>query len=336
MLSLLSYLYGKVIDLRNFAYDRGIFESRSLRARTISIGNITTGGTGKTPLTAYVAKLLLDRGEKVCILTRGYGRDDQKQRVLVSDGESILETDPKKAGDEPVELANKLEGRVVIIADADRVTAAEWAKRKFGVTAFVLDDGFQHRRAKRDVDIVCVDATDPFGAGKMLPAGRLREGISSLARAAAIVITRAELVAEQALSDLKSELARIAPEAALFECRSCVTQLTPIAALAERRELSQGEKAFAFCGVGNPESFFSLLRSEGFVVAGTHAFADHYTYSQKDITFITGKAQAHEASVLLTTHKDAVKLRELELVMPCYIIGMDVEVSDSDGFSRLL
>ena len=153
MLRAAGWLFGKIADIRNSLYDRDIFKSYSLGARTISIGNITTGGTGKTPLVAYVAKILAEAGEKVCILTRGYGRDSAG-RVLVSDGEKVL-VDARTGGDEPVELARKLIGRAIVVADADRVAAAKWAKEKFGITAFVLDDAFQHRRARRDLDILC-------------------------------------------------------------------------------------------------------------------------------------------------------------------------------------
>ena len=140
MLTPFSWLYGKIADTRNALYDRGVFVSHSLGARTISVGNITAGGTGKTPLVAHVAKILAERGENVCILTRGYGRENPSERVLVSDGLNIL-ADAKQGGDEPVELAVKLLGKAVVVADANRASAANWAKDKFGITAFVLDDG---------------------------------------------------------------------------------------------------------------------------------------------------------------------------------------------------
>ena len=193
MLKLLGKIYGLGADLRNSLYDRGILKTHSLGARTISIGNITTGGTGKTPLVAHVASILSVNGEKVCILTRGYGRDNPGDRVLVSDGTNIL-VDARTGGDEPVELGRKLLGKAIVVADADRVSAARWAKEEFGITAFVLDDGFQHRRVKRDLDIVCIDATNPFGRGMMLPAGALREPLENLSRADAIVLTRANQV----------------------------------------------------------------------------------------------------------------------------------------------
>ncbi len=207
------------------------FSRRSISgARTISIGNITTGGTGKTPLVAYIANLLAERGEKVCILTRGYGRKTPSKRVLVSDGLRMLAT-PEESGDEPFELAQNLFGKAIVIADADRVAAAEWAKRKFGITVFVLDDGFQHRRAVRDVDIVCIDATNPFGGGRMLPAGRLREPLINLRRADAIVITRANLVDD--ISDLKSEISNFNSDAPVFSSITTITDIVDLPLVSE-------------------------------------------------------------------------------------------------------
>ena len=150
MRKLAGKLYGRVADLRNSMYDRGTLKSYDLGARTISIGNITMGGTGKTPLVAYVAELLADNGEKVCVLTRGYGRRNENERVLVSDGNAAL-VDAETGGDEPVELAQKLLGKAVVVADADRVATARWANEEFEITSFVLDDGFQHRHEEGDV-----------------------------------------------------------------------------------------------------------------------------------------------------------------------------------------
>lgn len=335
MLSLLSYLYGKLTDLRNVLYDRGVFEVHDLGARTISVGNITTGGTGKTPLVAYIAELLLERGEKVGILTRGYGRDDAGTRVLVSDGKQLCENDARKCGDESLELAQKLEARAVIIADADRAASAEWARRKFGVTAFLLDDAFQHRKAARNVDIVCVDATDPFGKRAMLPKGRLREHAANLARADAIVITRPDLVAEQALAELRSEVASYAPNATVFECRTKLAGLRPIGPTLDGAE-SKDEKLFAFCGLGNPESFFAMLRSEGLALAGTHAFPDHHRYSQRELHTLSGEALALGATALVTTRKDAVKVNELDLGMPCYSASMEIVIDDPERFGSMI
>lgn len=315
MLRAAGWLYGRIADIRNSLYERGVFKSHSLGARTISIGNITMGGTGKTPLVAHVAEILADAGEKVCILTRGYGRTSSG-RVLVSAGERVL-VDARTGGDEPVELARKLIGKAIVIADADRVAAAKWASSKFPITIFILDDGFQHRRAKRDVDIVCVDAMTS------LESVLLREPIANLRRADAIVITRSNLVPD--VSETSERIARLAPTASIFLSKSVLDE-----------NLETGQPAFAFCGLGNPESFFELLRRSGFALKGTATFRDHHVYSQRDATDLGERARAAGATVLLTTAKDAVKLESLDFGIGCEVAGMRIEIDDEVRFRNLV
>ena len=337
ILSPLAWLYGRVADLRNTLYDKGVFETRDLGARTISIGNITAGGTGKTPLVAYVAEILAARGEKVCILTRGYGRENQGQRVLVSDTEQVL-ADPSTAGDEPFELANKLLGKAIVIADADRVAAAEWAKRKFGITAFVLDDGFQHRKAKRDVDIVCIDATNPFGGGEMLPLGRLREPLANLSRTDIVVITRSNLV--EKIEDLRTEISDLAPASYVFAAETRISQIIALQEFHAKTHGSQSEaisqRAFAFCGLGNPENFFEQLKQGGIKVVATEVFRDHHVYTRQDIARIESLANESGAEILLTTAKDAVKLAGLTFTLPCFVVEIELVIDGVEGFAEMI
>jgi tetraacyldisaccharide 4'-kinase len=340
-LSPLGWIYGLVQNTRNFLYDRGIFKSYPLGSRTISIGNLTTGGTGKTPLVAYIARLLADNGEKVCVLTRGYGRRNASRRVLVSDSHEVL-VDAGIGGDEPVELAQKLIGKAVVIADRDRVSAAKWARREFEATVFLLDDGFQHRCAARDLDIVCVDATNPFGNDEILPAGILREGPQNLRRAGIVVITRANLVIE--ISDLKSQISEFAPGSKILTAtnkiigiaRNCGTGGQYKNGTPKQKIPSKESRAFAFCGLGNPLSFFRQLEVDGFNIGGRKMFPDHYYYSQGDVSSVEKEATAAGAEILITTAKDAVRLSHLEFSMGCYVAEVEMQIDNEAGFREII
>lgn len=309
-------------------YDRGSFRAHSLGARAISVGNITTGGTGKTPIVALVAELLAAAGETPCILTRGYGRRDEGKRVLVSDGQAVL-VDAVTGGDEPVELAHKLLHKAAVVADPDRVAAAAWALKELAATAFVLDDAFQHRRAARDVDIVCMDATDPFGGEALLPAGRLREPLEGLKRANAVIITRSDLADT---SETRKRIRELAPLAKVFTARSRIANFTRIDGLDAARPLN----AFAFCGLGNPCQFERQLVSEGLDVKGIRAFRDHHRYRQSDINEIEIVAREAGAEYLVTTGKDAVKLDGMQFSIPCLVARAEIEIDDSESFRRLI
>lgn len=334
MLSILGKIYGAVIDVRNAFYDRGVFKTHDLGPRTISVGNLTTGGTGKTPVVAAIAHLLAANGEKVCILTRGYGRKSETERVLVSDGKQVL-VDAATGGDEPVELAQKLLGKAIIVADADRVAAAKWAKENYAVTAFILDDGFQHRRAKRDVDIVCIDATDPCGNGKILPAGRLRESFSGLKRADALIITRPEHAED--VEAIEERLRKRNPNAIVLRG---VNRIAGVFDLTKANNIGldgiRNDKIFAFCGLGNPEAFFQMLRDHGLDIRGTHAFADHHSYNQSDAKTLSSQAKELAATVLVTTAKDAVKLTKTSFELRCYVVEIETVVVPDVAFRHLI
>jgi tetraacyldisaccharide 4'-kinase len=341
ILSPAGWLYGRIADLRNLLFDKGVFKSYPLGARTISVGNITAGGTGKTPLVAYIAELLAANGEKVCILTRGYGRENPRRRVLISDFEQVI-ADAKIGGDEPVELAGKLLGKAIVVAGADRVAAAKWALENFAITAFVLDDAFQHRRAKRDLDIVCVDATNSFGNGQILPAGTLREPISNLSRANMIVITRVNLTED--ISNLRSDISTRAPKTHTFEASNTIANLITLADFRARSQRMQREdrneersrKFLAFCGLGNPSSFFRQLAADGFDLVVKKPFPDHHYYSQEEIRKLENLGRSAAAGALLTTAKDAVKLEGIEFTMPCFVAETELELNYPEGFHRLV
>lgn len=332
MLKVLAYLYGKIIGLRNTLYDKGVFDTFDLGARTISVGNITTGGTGKTPLVAYIAEVLATRGEKVCILTRGYGRANVKQRVLVSDGEKVL-ADAREGGDEPVELAQKFIGKAIVIADRDRVAAAEWALRKFGVTVFVLDDGFQHRKARRDLDIVCIDATNPLG-DRLLPAGHLREPTENLNRADVIVIMRGQEDMDYRL--LWQDLKHLAPNAGIIEARRTIKRIVTLDDHKNTVEPQQLPTLFAFSGLAQPTNFMALLHHLGLTIAGSADLGDHHRYDQRDIDDVQTQARKVGAEGLITTSKDAVKLRQLAFEIPCYVLEMELRFDEAERFVRLI
>lgn len=339
-----SRLHEAILRKRVELYKSGAFRSFSLGAFAVGVGNLTVGGTGKTPLVAVCAEILSAQGEKVCVISRGYKRENPKKRILVSDGARIF-ADARQAGDEPRELAEKLFGKsVVVIADADRVSAAKWARARFGATAFVLDDAYQHLRARRDFNILVIDAANPFGNRRLLPFGILREPLQNLNRADAVVVTRANL--GKNVADLKAEIRKYNHACPIFVTSNEISRLTEIAEfgarsanVAENAKIDVSNlkrKYLAFCGLGNPNNFFAQLRGENFDLVSTETFRDHYFYRQADVLKIERKARETGADALLTTPKDAVKLKDLKFELPCFVAESTMIFEDANGFSRLL
>ena len=316
----LSVLYGAVTRTRLSLYRRGTFHSTRLDRPVISVGNITTGGTGKTPLVEWVARTIAGAGKKVCILTRGYGRENPDRQVVVSDGTNVL-ANPSEAGDEPFLLATNLAGVAAVISNADRIEAAKGAIKHLGTDCFVLDDGFQHLRLERDLNIVTIDATNPWGGGHLLPYGRLREPLSGLSRADCIVITRADQANN--LDALRDEIRRLTENAPLFQSTMRIKNLpetipTPVA---------------AFCGVGNPQSFFNLIPHE---IVLQKTFPDHHRYSQTDVDSLIEAATRAGAESLITTAKDAVKLKSLLFSLPCFVLEIEPRIENEAELARLV
>lgn len=353
LLAPLSKIYEALMRARAALYRREIFKVERLTgAIVISIGNLTTGGTGKTPLVALIARLaakemrVLDNAKlqddsiasRICILTRGYGRSDPRRRVVVSDGNQIF-ADAAMGGDEPRELAERLLTIAAVISDRDRADAARWAQANLGSQVFLLDDGFQHLRLARELDIVTVDATRLFSHAHLLPRGHLRESVAAIRRADLIVITRVEQVAEEATNKLRQDIQNLSKEVPVLLCRTQITNALPL----DTRHATPLDSppaphtnALAFGALGNPESFFSLLRQNGYELNRTIALTDHHTYSQDDAARIERAARECGAQVIVTTAKDAVKLREMRWTLAVYVIEIDAVVDEEEILRRAI
>jgi tetraacyldisaccharide 4'-kinase len=322
----LSVLYGAVTRTRLSLYRRGTFHSTRLDRPVISVGNITAGGTGKTPLVEWVSRVLAAAGKKVCILTRGYGRDNPDRMIVVSDGQTVF-SNPSEAGDEPFLLATNLLGQAAVISSADRVAAGNEAIKHLNSDCFVLDDGFQHLRLERDLNLLTIDATNPWGSGHLLPYGRLREPLSGLSRADCIVITRTDQVKN--LDALHGEIRTFAPGVPIFRSRMNISQIVSLDGSAE----ALIPPVAAFCAIGNPRSFFDAVTHE---VVLQKAFTDHHRYSQSDIDSLIDAARRAGANSLITTEKDAVKLRSLSFQLPCYVQKIEPSIENADELIRLI
>ncbi|MFN2531438.1 MAG: tetraacyldisaccharide 4'-kinase [Pyrinomonadaceae bacterium] len=327
----LSSLYGVITRARLSLYRKGAFRSFKLQRPVISVGNITTGGTGKTPLVGWIAKRLAASGKRTCILTRGYGRRNPNSRVLVSDFDTVFAS-AADAGDEPYMLACQLEGIAAVISDSDRFSAAIEATNHLNPDCFLLDDGFQHLRLARDLDIVTIDATNPWGGGKLLPAGRLRENKAGLSRVDCVVVTRSDQAPD--VTTLRSEIEQLTNNRSLF-----LSRMVPrgVHALHNSPNMSLPLKnVAAFCAVGNPQSFYSHLETTGCDVVLRRTFRDHHAYSQEDIDHLQIKAKQARAELLITTAKDAVKIAGLSFSLPCYVLDFQIEIENEDRFFEVI
>src|SRR5256714_2368802 len=314
----LGLLYGALVRTRLGLYRSGFLKTQTVGAPVISVGNITAGGTGKTPLVEWAARALAREGRRACVLTRGYGRADEGRRVVASDGGRVL-ADVEECGDEPRLLAESLLGEASVVCDRDRVAAALWARENLRAEVFVLDDGFQHLRIGRDLDIVAVDASEPWGGGHMLPRGRQPEPPAGLARADGVVITRADMAED--LEGLRAEVLRLTGgRAAVVASRLRTRGLRPLdsppVSKVDLEKPAVPQPVGAFCAVGNPRAFFAHLRADGFELAHTRSFPDHHVFTRSDVDSVAREAERNGARALLTTAKDAVKLGGFRLSLP--------------------
>jgi len=310
LLGALSVPYAGLMRLRRWAYRHRLLGSRSAQVPVISIGNVTTGGTGKTPMVAWVVQRLKRAGRDPAILIRGY-----KAAGGVADEAEMLF---KQTG-------------VPVVVNPDRVSAAA-AAVEAGVDCLVLDDGFQHRRLRRDLDVVLIDATNPFGFGRVLPRGLLREPASALRDADAIVITRCDLIAPADLARLRDRLVRLAPAASMHLAGHVVTTVIAPGGQRAPGTVLAGKRVGAFCGLGNPEAFFATLAQAGAEVAATVAFDDHAAYDAAALGRIAAAAGGCE--ILVTTAKDRVKIAD-PAVLPAPLWTVQVAIGLTEGADAL-
>jgi tetraacyldisaccharide 4'-kinase len=336
----LGVAYGAAGRVRRALYRAGVLRVERVAAPVVSVGNITAGGTGKTPLVEWLARAAARDGRRVCILTRGYGRADAGKRVVVSDGERIM-AEALEGGDEPRLLAENLRKEsVAVVCDANRAAAARWAVEHLRSDAFILDDGFQHLRIARDLNILTLDASDPWGGMQLLPRGRLREPLCELKRADLIVITRAELAVD--VEDLRMRAEHLSGGRPVLIARTAtlgIKLLTTAQSEARERTLeieSIPRPLAAFCAIGNSLAFFAHARREGLDINHTRPFADHHVYTQSDIDACVREAVRHGARALLTTAKDAVKLRALNFALPCYVLEIALKFDDEQSMRAIL
>ena len=318
-------LYRAAVALRNRRYDRP-GQAVHPGIPVISVGNLTVGGTGKTPLTAWIAERLLEEGRRPAIVSRGYGGTSGRGPCIVSRGTGPL-VSAEVAGDEPVLLARRLPG-VLVVVGSDRVGGAS-AARAAGADVLVLDDGFQHRRLARDLDLVLLDARDPFGGNRLLPSGPLREPIQSLRRAGAVVLTRCR--AGESFAFLQRVIRRHAGDVPVLHAGHRTAGLWDAAGTSR----ATPARAVAFCGIGGPDDFFADLAALGIEVAATRAFPDHHRYRETDLAAIAALAAA-QGAVPVTTEKDLARLSEPQRLQGLLALRIEAEPHEPERLLSLL
>jgi len=282
--------------MKNFCYDKKIIKPKKVNAYVISVGNMTTGGVGKTPVVSEIAKYLIECKQKVAIVSRGYGgRLDNSNVNLISDGNAIY-FDATQAGDEPFWLAENTP-HCYVFTCKNRYMASKYAVEKFGVDVIILDDGFQHRKLHRDLDIVLMDSVKGFGNECLLPAGPLREGAEALER-----IDKFVVVSKSVKHETAEKVAKIMQERLQIPTSVCYTEPDYVYNIKTGQRLMEGLEVTAMCAIGQPQQFYDFLTS--YTVTDFKTFDDHHQYTPTDIVDITGS--------IITTEKDAVKLAKFD------------------------
>ncbi|HEX4794795.1 MAG TPA: tetraacyldisaccharide 4'-kinase [Humisphaera sp.] len=318
LLSGVEPFYSGATTFRNFLFERGIRRSADLGRPVISIGNITTGGTGKTPMVRWLAAKLRDDGHRVAVLSRGY----KSAAGQLGDEQIMLDRQLNSPGSAPIHFA----------AHPSRQHAAADVLSKHPQTnVFILDDGFQHRAARRDLDIVLISAAEPFGFGHVLPRGLLREPLRGLARAGALVMTHADRASDSQLQQIEQTIRTHNSSSPIYRARHAIAGLR--SADGSTIEL-RDQSVFAFCGIANPQLFERQIEAAGAKVAGHQWFADHHRYTPDDLKRLTEAASAARATAMLTTEKDWAKLADLpgidRTAIPIWRVDIAIEFFGED------
>ena len=329
----ISLIFAMVVALRYRLYHAGLLRSFPLGIQVISIGNVTAGGTGKTPVTEIFARTLCAQGRKVAILSRGYRRKEAPwyRRMLtqvidpplvVSDGRHVL-LDSAVGGDEPYMLASNLPG-VAVLVDRNRVKAGRYAIKRLGCDTIILDDGFQYQKLKHSIEVVLVDSTNPFGNGNMLPRGILREPARHLKRADIIFLTKCRGDVEA----VKAEIRKYNQTAEIVECNHTPKILKDVWSREEfPLEWLQGKTVCTLSGIASPKGFENSLRTLGAKVVWCERYADHHRYDSSEILYALNRTADMGADALITTEKDAVRFPRLETApVKCLYVRIAIEI----------
>ena len=339
LLAVLSKVFHAGVKVRRFLYDVRLIRDYTIGVQVIAIGNLTVGGTGKTPVVEKFARELQDQGRTVAILSRGYRskppplarrlinkilwREDSTPPRVVSDGKSLL-LDSETAGDEPYMLASNLKD-VVVLVDKDRVKSGRYAIEKFGCDTLLLDDGFQYwKLAGRRRDIVLIDCQQPFGTERLLPRGTLREPPTHLARASTIFITKSD----GNTTGLRARIAKNNPAAGIIECIHHPLYFEDVFT-GERLglEFLKGRKVASLSGIAQPESFEKSLIAQGAELVYTKRFADHHRFTQQEVLNVVNRSKKREATAIITTQKDAVRFPKIDRRdLPIYFMRVEIKI----------
>ena len=335
-----SPLYSTLMKGRAWAYRNGYLATRRLSCPVISVGNLSLGGTGKTPHVLAVANWLKNHGIRPAVVSRGYGGRAGRGPLVVSDGINVL-VSPQDAGDEPVMMAEAL-SNIPVVVGSDRYAGGKLAVERFGAQAIVLDDGFQHMALSRDIDLVLLPAVNFFGTQWVFPGGNLREPVSALSRATAILLTRAEALSSADQEIGRRELQAMVPGRPVFLSKMRATRFISIEGEVKAANALAGEPLFAVCAIAGPEFFFLILEELEVDLRGKISFPDHYSYKRDDLSKLMAQAGKRGAKALVTTHKDRVKMepiwRELSAngEEPLPVRVLEIEAMPEEGLWNML